>query len=435
MQAVITFLEGLITFISPCVLPMIPVYVLYFTGGEAQAKRGRTLLRALCFVAGFTALFVLLGVFAGSVGSLLIRYQRVVSLVTGAVIVFFGLHYAGVFRIALLERTLRPDVKIEAKGYASCALLGAVFAVGWSPCTGPFLGSAMMMAASEGQALSGMLLLLAYSLGLGVPFVLCALLIDRLKGAFAFIKRHYGVINKVCGVFLILVGVLMMSGWYARLSSMLPSFSLPYAQEETLPIPEVTQAPAAVVAQAATQEPVEAAPAATPVPQETAAPEAAEPAATEVPVGAIGPVFKNMAKDFTAYDDAGNPVSLKDFRGKPVVVNFFASWCGPCKMEMPDFEDCYKEYGDKVQFLMVNLCAFGNDTKEAGKALVAQGGYTFPVLFDTDGDAALTYSIRSMPTTIFVSADGELKGQRIGMIDRDTLYRTVQAMIAETYGE
>lgn len=413
MQAIITFLEGLITFISPCVLPMIPVYVLYFTGGEKEANKGKTLLRALCFVAGFTTLFVLMGVFAGTLGAVLIRYQRMVSLITGAVVVFFGLHYAGILRIGALERTMKPDVKIEAKGYLSCALLGAVFSVGWSPCTGPFLGSAMMMAATQGQVLSGVVLLLAYSLGLGVPFVLCALLIDRLKGAFAFIKRHYGVINRVCGVFLILVGVLMMSGLYSRLSSMLPSFGL---QNQAEIADTVT---AKIAPEAAQQSPVVTDP-----PQATQ-----EPAQKSAETA--GPVQRNMAKDFTAYDVAGEPVNLSDFRGKPVVVNFFASWCGPCRLEMPYFEECYKQYGDQVQFLMVNLCGLGNDTKAAAEKMIEEGGYTFPVVYDTDGDAALTYVIRSMPTTIFVSAEGELKGRHTGMISEETLFKTVEAMAAQ----
>ena len=221
LEAVTTLIEGLITFISPCVLPMIPVYVLYFTGGEENASQGRTLLRALCFVMGFTALFVLLGVFAGTLGALLIRYQRLVNLLCGLVMIAFGQHYAGILRVALLDKTVKPGVQMQQKGLLSCLLMGAVFAVGWSPCTGPFLGSAMMMAAGQGQMLSGVVLLLCYSLGLAVPFVLCALLIDQLKGTFSVIKRHYGVINRVCGVFLIIVGVLMMTGLFARLSAML----------------------------------------------------------------------------------------------------------------------------------------------------------------------------------------------------------------------
>lgn len=221
MQYLITFLEGMITFISPCVLPMIPVYVLYFTGEGEEGGMGKTLVRAFGFVLGFTLLFIALGVFAATLGSLLVRYQQIVNIVTGGVVVLFGLHYMGLLRIGLLDKTVRPNVQVQAKGFFSCLLLGAVFAVGWSPCTGAFLGSAMMLAAAQSTAMQGLMLLLCYSLGLGVPFVLCALLIDQLKGAFTFIKRNYGVINKVCGAFLVIVGILMMMGLMTRLSAML----------------------------------------------------------------------------------------------------------------------------------------------------------------------------------------------------------------------
>jgi len=407
LEALTTLIEGLITFISPCVLPMIPVYVLYFAGSSEGKQAKRTLARALSFVLGFTALFVLLGVFAGSLGGLLVRYQSEVNLICGMIMILFGLHYAGILHITLLEKTVKPDVQVQPKGYLSCALLGAVFAVGWTPCTGPLLGSAMMLAASKGSVISGALLLASYSLGMGIPFVLCALLIDRVKGAFAAIKRHYRVINRVCGVFLVVVGLAMMTGLYSRFSLMLQSSaSQPQPAVEATAIPEATVAPET-----------------TAVPEATIAPEAT----AEV----MGPVMRNMAPNFTAYDDEGNPVSLKDMRGKPVIVNFFASWCGPCKMEMPYFDEFYHQYGDQVTFMMVNLCAFGNDTKENGKKMVQDGGWTFPVYFDSDGDAALKYAIRSMPTTIFVSPDGELKGRHTGVIAREDLEKTIRAMIAD----
>ena len=409
-----TLIEGLIAFISPCVLPMIPVYVLYFAGASEGRQARKTLGRALSFVMGFTALFVLLGVFAGTLGGLLVRYQSEVNLVCGMIMILFGLHYAGILHITLLEKTVKPDVQVQPKGYLSCALLGAVFAAGWTPCTGPLLGSAMMLAASKGSMLAGAVLLAGYSLGMGIPFVLCALLIDRIKGAFAAIKRHYKAINRVCGVFLVIVGLAMMTGLYSRFSLMLQSGSTGAAgisQPQVISEQEVPEATA----------------------EATAAPEpTAEPKATAAPKDEVaGPVMRNMAPNFTGYDDAGNPVSLKDMRGKPVVVNFFASWCGPCKMEMPYFDELYHQYGDQVTFMMVNLCAFGNDTKENGKKLVADGGWTFPVYFDMDGDAAIKYAIRSMPTTVFVSADGELKGRHTGVISREALEKTILGLIAD----
>ncbi|MBQ8398026.1 MAG: cytochrome c biogenesis protein CcdA [Clostridia bacterium] len=220
MQYFIAFLEGIITFISPCLLPMLPVYVSYFAGGEQQTA-GKTLKNALGFVAGFTAVFVLLGALAGTLGGFLQRWQTAVNLITGAVVVFFGLNFLGVFKLNLF-RGIAGGMGTRRMGFFSAALFGVVFSIGWTPCVGTFLGSALMLASQQGSALTGILMLLAYSLGLGIPFVASAVLIDQLKGAFAAIKRHYRVINLICGGLLVVVGVLMMSGmlgrWLALLS-------------------------------------------------------------------------------------------------------------------------------------------------------------------------------------------------------------------------
>ena len=161
MQYLISFLEGIITFISPCLLPMLPIYVSYFAGG-GERSTARTLRGALGFVLGCT-----------------------------------------------LER--------RDLGFFSALVFGVVFSVGWTPCVGAFLGSALALASQQGHVLAGMLMLLLYSLGLGLPFILSALLIDKLKTAFDWIKRHYGVINTVCGALLVLIGVLMATGTLGRL--------------------------------------------------------------------------------------------------------------------------------------------------------------------------------------------------------------------------
>lgn len=215
MQYVIAFLEGMITFISPCLLPLLPVYISYFAGGGERAT-ARTLRNALGFVAGFTAVFILMGALAGTVGGFLQRYRTAVNLVTGLIVVFFGLNFLGVLRLKLFRGMKGMPDKGEM-GFLSSLLFGMVFSVGWTPCVGAFLGSALMLASQQGKALTGVLMLLAYSMGLGIPFVLSAVLIDRLKGAFQFIKRNYKIINFVSGSLLILVGILMMTGLLGRL--------------------------------------------------------------------------------------------------------------------------------------------------------------------------------------------------------------------------
>ena len=210
MQYVISFLEGIVTFISPCLLPMLPIYIGFFAGGGERSAR-KALTCASGFVLGFTAVFVAMGALAGTLGSFLIRYQTPVNLVLGGIVVLFGLNYLGVLNLNIFKG-VQGNVKTRDMNFLSAFLFGLVFSVGWTPCVGVFLGSALMLASQQGSALVGTLMLLCYSLGLGVPFLLSAVLIDQLKGTFNFVKRNYGIINKVCGILLIAVGVLMATG-------------------------------------------------------------------------------------------------------------------------------------------------------------------------------------------------------------------------------
>ena len=210
MQYIISFLEGIITFISPCLLPMIPIYITYFVGGGERSSK-KTLAGALGFVCGFTTVFICMGALAGTIGSFLTRYQTVVNIVSGIIVILFGLNFLGVFRLNLF-RGSKHEVNTENMNFFSAALFGVIFSLGWTPCVGAFLGSALMLASQQGSVFVGIMMLLCYSLGLGIPFVLSALLIDQLKSAFDFIKKHYGIINKISGALLIVVGILMATG-------------------------------------------------------------------------------------------------------------------------------------------------------------------------------------------------------------------------------
>lgn len=215
MRYLVSFLEGIVTFLSPCLLPMLPIYVSYFAGG-GQRSTGKTLRCALGFVVGFTAVFTAMGALAGSIGSLLVRYQRIVNLVSGVIVIVFGLNYLGLFRWNLFHGGSRV-LDAQDMTFFSAALFGIIFSLGWTPCVGAFLGSALALATQQGHVLEGTLMLLAYSLGLGIPFLLSAVLIDALKGAFDWVKRHYQIINLLSGGFLILIGILMASGMLGRL--------------------------------------------------------------------------------------------------------------------------------------------------------------------------------------------------------------------------
>ena len=215
MQYLVSFLEGIVTFLSPCLLPMLPIYISYFAGGGQRSTR-KTVRCALGFVLGFTAVFTAMGALAGSIGSLLIRHQRIVNLVSGSIVIVFGLNYLGLFRWNLFRGGSRVLDAQDMTFFSAC-LFGIIFSVGWTPCVGAFLGSALALAAQQGHVLEGVLMLLAYSLGLGIPFLVSAVLIDALKGAFDWVKRHYRIINLLSGSFLIVIGILMASGLLGRL--------------------------------------------------------------------------------------------------------------------------------------------------------------------------------------------------------------------------
>ena len=221
MGYLISFLEGIITFISPCLLPMLPIYISYFAGQNPENGKKGTLFNALGFVLGFTLVFVSLGAFAGSLGSLLREYKTVVNIVSGVTVILFGLNFLGVIRIPFINANRQMNVKQRQLGFWSSVMFGLVFAVGWTPCVGAFLGSALMLAASSGDRMQGIAMLLLFSLGLGIPFVASAVLIDRLKSTFDLIKKHYRTINMVSGGLLVVVGLMMATGLMGYFLSLL----------------------------------------------------------------------------------------------------------------------------------------------------------------------------------------------------------------------
>ena len=224
MTYLIAFLEGIITFISPCLLPMLPVYLGYFAGSNRpEESLGRTLRNALGFILGFTLVFVAMGAFAGTLGQLLRSHPTAVNLVTGGLVVLFGLHFLGLLPVNLFAFGRGSRAGSRELGFFSAVVFGVVFSLGWTPCVGAFLGSALMLASQSGSVIQGVVMLLCYSLGLGLPFLLSALLLQRLAGAFLWIKAHYTIINRICGGFLVLVGLAMMTGLMGRLLGLLAS--------------------------------------------------------------------------------------------------------------------------------------------------------------------------------------------------------------------
>ena len=325
MSVVLTFLEGLASFLSPCTLPMVPVYVAYFAAEDRS--RASAFARAAAFVTAFALVFVAMGAFAGSVGRLLASHRTAVRTVCGVLMVVLGLGYLGLFRLPFAGgRQARP-----VTGLVSAFLFGLAFALGLTPCVGAFLASALLQAAAEGTALKGTLLLVAYSAGLGIPFVLSALLITRLRGAFDFIKRNYRTINVLCGGFLIVSGIGLAAGEFMR---------LPASKDN------------------ATQE--------------------------------------ENKMEITLTSENFEAEVLKSDR--PVIVDFWATWCGPCQMLGPILAEIAEEKKDVLKVGKVNV--------------------------DDCPDLAAKYGIMSIPA-VFLFKDGKIVAQAVGYMPKDELLATL----------
>lgn len=223
MNYFILFLEGIITFISPCILPMIPIYISYFMGGNDNKNNNKALLNSIGFVIGFSVIFTILGAAAGTFGVFIQKYMKIFNIIAGILLIVFGLNYIGIFKITFLEKSfkLKNKTNLNKLNLTSSILFGMIFAIGWTPCVGTFLGAALMIAANSQDTLKGIFMLLSYSLGLGIPFIISALLIENIKGVFKFIKRNYKIINTVSGILLIIIGLMMMTGYLNLLLSWL----------------------------------------------------------------------------------------------------------------------------------------------------------------------------------------------------------------------
>jgi cytochrome c-type biogenesis protein len=229
LSLLVAFVGGVLSFISPCVLPLVPGYISFISGATLDQMRGqpagggvavatgqksaagrRVLVTSLAFVAGFSLVFVAFGATATAIGHLLGSYKSKIAYLAGAILVVLGLHTMGVFRIGFLDYEKRRQTSSRPVGLAGAMLVGVAFAFGWTPCIGPILGGILTMASAQDSVAQGVVMLGAYSAGLGVPFILTALAIDRFFRAFARIRRHYHAVEIVSGLLLIGIGVLIL---------------------------------------------------------------------------------------------------------------------------------------------------------------------------------------------------------------------------------
>ena len=388
------FVQGLLSFFSPCVLPLLPLYLGYLSGSMgdnqgAQTSWVKTLVNTLFFVIGISAAFFLLALGLTALGQALHQYQKIIIQVGGILIIAFGLFQLGVFRPAAMEqdRRIRFPLQKLAMSPLVALVFGFTFSFAWTPCVGPALASVLVMAGSADTAAQGFALIGVYTLGFVLPFLAVALSAGAILKLF---QKHRNVVRytvKVGGALLIVIGLLMVTGWMDTLSD-----SLAGADPQAAPTAQVTSQP-----------------------QESAQPEATDgPEESQAPIPAL---------DFTLTDQFGNTHTLEEYKGKTILLNFWATWCGPCRSEMPDLQSIYEDYGKNEKDLVVLGVAAPNLGQEGAEAditaFLEENGYTYPTLMNTDASLFYSYGISSFPTTFMIDKDGNVYGYIIGAQSRE----------------
>lgn len=209
MEYVFTFLEGFASFISPCLLPMLPIYISYFMGDKENDNK-KTIINSIGFVLGFTIVFLLMAIFASTVGIFVSKYLKYIKVIFGIIVILLGLNYMEILNFKFLNNSKGINMKVKNLNFLKSMLFGILFSISWTPCVGTFLGSALLLVAKGNDLLKGIILMLLYSVGLGIPFVISVILMEKLKSIFDFIKKNYGVIKKICGIVLIIMGIYIM---------------------------------------------------------------------------------------------------------------------------------------------------------------------------------------------------------------------------------
>lgn len=405
VSAVTVFLQGALSFFSPCVLPLVPLYVSYLAGGAAvvgedgirRYPRGKIFLNTLFFVAGISFAFFLLGLGLTALGAFFHDYQVWFARISGVIILLFGLYQLGLGKRAmLLEQERRLPFRLDklAMNPAVALVMGFTFSFAWTPCVGPTLSSVLLMASSAESSAAGFLLIGVYTLGFVLPFLAVGLFTGAVLD---FFKAHQSVVRytvKIGAVLLIVMGILTLTGATNGLSADLAAVSGTTAQQEPAAPQDGTASGGA---------------------QEDAG--GAQEESGEIPV--------IPAPDFTLTDQYGETHTLSDYQGQTVFLNFWATWCGPCKMEMPDIQALYEEWDENAGDLVV-LGVAGPGIGQEGSAediaaFLEENGYTYPVVMDDTGMLFYQYGISAYPTTFMIDPEGNVFGYVQGAVSREIM--------------
>ncbi|MBP3910493.1 MAG: redoxin domain-containing protein [Niameybacter sp.] len=374
---IVVFLEGIFSFLSPCVLPILPVYLAVLSKSvneDTMRKRSVLIRNTLLFILGISTAFFILGTGISVFRVFLNTYMKWILIVGGLMIVGLGLFSIGDLNIPFLQRERRFHYQMKEMRPWTAYLLGFTFSFGWTPCIGPMLASVLVLASTR-HAVEGNILLLLYTAGFTVPFLLIALFSEKMINLLDKLKKHMGKIQKIGGFILIVMGLLMFT--------------------KGITMPEYVQPSNEQQGSAKSQ---------------------------QIP----------MAPDFTLVDQYGQEHTLSDYKGKVVFINFWATWCPPCKAELPDIEEIYREYDMNKDDVVILGMTFPNMDREKSKEeiieFIEEEGYTFPTLFDESMELAYKYYINAFPTTFLINKDGTVEGYASGMLTKETMKEIIEKL-------
>jgi cytochrome c-type biogenesis protein len=395
LDLALAFVAGLLSFASTCVLPLVPAYVAYMGAAAAGtettvAQQLKVLGKAALFVAGFATAFVALGASFGLIGADLTAYRPLLLQIAGAALVFIGIALLTLGRIPGLmgEKRFHIAHRLPRAPWASY-VIGLAFAIGWTPCVGPILAAILLRAGSSGTAAQGALLLAVYSAGLGLPFLIAAGLSGVLSRLLARVRGAYAVLNAVAAIFLIGMGVLIFSNRLTVFNDYFPVMTLTTPFDSHFESNNPTPAP-------------------------------------HGPVQAGKP-----APDFTLKDIDGHPVALSALRGKPVLINFWATWCVPCRDELPLIRDEYVAH--RAEGFSVIAVDFGNESSDTVRKFWSSLNLQPAPFLDPDGSAATAYGVAlnntGLPVSILVARNGTVSSYEPFPLTKDYLDPALQKIL------
>ncbi len=431
------FLQGLVSFFSPCVLPLLPLYIGYLSGGTGKRgedgrihyERKKVMIHTLCFVIGVSFAFFLLGFGFSAMGNFFKSNQLMFARVGGILVVLFGLYQLGFFGTSqVLGKERRLPFKLDALAMSpfTALLMGFTFSFAWTPCVGPALASVLLMAASASTKAMAFGMIGVYTIGFVLPFLAVGLFTTSLL---EFFKTHVNVVKytvKVGGVLMLVMGLLMFTGRMNAVTGYLSTFQAPFGASDDKTAGgnggDDTSLGQGAEDQGMGEEETDTSAAHTESGEEGTDTSAAHTGADE------GTAEEQTlpAIDFTLTDQYGNTHTLSDYKGKTVFLNFWATWCPPCRAEMPDIQKLYETYDtegdDALVVLGIAAPGMGSERSEEGiKDFLDEHGYTYPVLMDTTGDIFMGYGVFSYPTTFMIDKDGNVFGYASGQLSEDMM--------------